>query len=75
MGSSILVVIDNSDGAYGVFQFAENSLVREVEELGDSGYTSVSLTVRKDPWVGELICQSHGKEWPLGGGTHPSVSR
>ena len=74
VGSSILVVIDNSDGAYGVFQFADNSLVREVEELGDSGYTSVSLTVRNGPWAGELIRQFHDKEWPLGGGTHPSVS-
>ncbi|KAJ8304144.1 hypothetical protein KUTeg_017727 [Tegillarca granosa] len=45
IGSKIDVVIDSSDGAYGVFQFEDSSLNVVAQELGDSGYNSVFLNV------------------------------
>ncbi|KAL3865784.1 hypothetical protein ACJMK2_043139 [Sinanodonta woodiana] len=47
VGSVVTVVINSSDGAYGIFQFADSSLGVQAEETGDSGYNLVNLQVTR----------------------------
>ncbi|XP_061172919.1 adhesion G-protein coupled receptor V1-like [Saccostrea echinata] len=55
VGSSVTVVITHSDGAYGVFEFDEDSLNVQALERGDSGYTSTGFKViRKQGRIGNV---------------------
>lgn len=45
VASSVTVVITHSDGAYGVFEFDEESLNVQALERGDSGFTSTGFKV------------------------------
>ena len=45
VGSTVTVMIDHSDGAFGVFQFAENSLGVQAVESGDTSYTVTLIQV------------------------------
>jgi hypothetical protein len=45
IGSEIVVVIEHSDGAFGVFQFKENSRQIRAQEMGDSSSNIVVLQV------------------------------
>lgn len=45
IGSAITVVIDHSDGAFGVFQFGALARGVQAEETGDSGYNTVPIQV------------------------------
>ena len=45
VGSTVLVIINPSDGAFGVFQFADNSLGVQAIESGDTGFTITLLQV------------------------------
>ncbi|XP_069137444.1 adhesion G-protein coupled receptor V1-like isoform X2 [Argopecten irradians] len=54
VASSITVIIDHSDGAFGVFEFGPSSLNVETDEIGDSGYSTVILQIlRKQGSLGE----------------------
>ena len=46
IGSAVTVVIDHSDGAFGVFQFDPLYRGLQVEELGDSGYNTILIKVK-----------------------------
>lgn len=46
VANSIMVTINASDNAFGVYQFADDSLVVMAQETGDLGYKSVFLKVR-----------------------------
>ena len=45
VGSAITVVIEHSDGAFGIFQFRDSSRGVQVEEQGDGGFNTVTLEV------------------------------
>lgn len=45
VGSEVNVVIEHSDGAFGIFQFKETARQVEAVEMGDSGYNIVLLQV------------------------------
>ncbi|KAH3717920.1 hypothetical protein DPMN_060716 [Dreissena polymorpha] len=44
-GSAVIVVIQPSDGAFGVFQFGPNYRGIQVMETGDSGFNVVPIQV------------------------------
>lgn len=46
VGARVTVVIDYSDGAYGLFQFADESRNVSTPEVGDVGFSTVTLQVR-----------------------------
>ena len=46
IGSTITVTIQHSDQAYGVFQFAQESLYMDVAETMDTDYDEYMLQVR-----------------------------
>ncbi|XP_055956200.1 adhesion G-protein coupled receptor V1 [Patella vulgata] len=48
LGAMLTVVIDSSDGAFGIYRFADNSLVKKVQEEGDLGFNSVYLEVIRE---------------------------
>nr|XP_006812422.1 PREDICTED: G protein coupled receptor 98-like protein isoform X1 [Saccoglossus kowalevskii] len=68
IGSTIQVIIENSDNAYGVFQFADNSLSTVVaEEI--IGYSTASLEViRAGGALGEVVLDWSAEEHPLSTG-------
>lgn len=45
IGSAVTVVINHSDGAFGIFQFSASSLGVQATETGNSGYNTVPLQV------------------------------
>lgn len=45
MAASVLVTINASDNAFGVYQFADDSLTISAQETGDVGYSSAFLKV------------------------------
>ena len=51
VGATISVVINPSDNAFGVFQFADSSLAVQSNETGDTGYNNVSLQVMVMPFI------------------------
>jgi len=44
-GSAVVVMIDHSDGAFGIFQFGPLSRGVQARETGDSGFNTVPLQV------------------------------
>ena len=46
VASSVMVTINASDNAFGVYQFADSSLTVMAQETGDVGYKSVFLKVK-----------------------------
>ncbi|XP_048257204.1 adhesion G-protein coupled receptor V1-like isoform X2 [Haliotis rufescens] len=44
-GSTVNVIIGASDGAFGIYQFANDSLAVQAQETGDIGFNSISLNV------------------------------
>ena len=44
-GSRAVVTIDASDGAYGIYQFADSALNTSAKETGDAGFNTVMIEV------------------------------